>query len=62
MFDEELPQPKKPKPIDLESFSIEDLEARILHLEGEIEHAKAMIKSKKASLDAANAIFGNHNR
>ena len=62
MFDEELPQPKKPKPIDLESFSIEDLEARILHLEGEIVHAKTMIQSKKASLDAANAIFGNHNR
>lgn len=62
MFDDELPQSKKPTPIDLETFSIEDLEARILHLQGEIERARSMIKSKKASLDAANAIFGNRNQ
>lgn len=62
MFDEELPNSKKPKPIDLETFSIEELEDRIIHLEGEIERAKSMISSKKASLDAANAIFGSPKR
>lgn len=61
MFDEELPNSKKPKPIDLETFSIEELEERIFHLKSEIERANYMISSKKASLNAANALFGNPN-
>lgn len=58
MTSDDLPTYAKAKPIDLEVFSIEELHERIIHLEGEIERAKSMIISKKASLNTANALFG----
>lgn len=44
--------------IDLDILSIEELEDRIILLKQEISNCEAKIKSKKASLDAANALFG----
>ena len=43
---------------DLELFGIEELEARILMLEGEIARSRAQIDKKRAGRAAADALFG----
>ncbi len=48
----------KPKIIDLDPLSIEELEERIILHTEEIERMKAAIIKKKASLDLAQAVFG----
>ncbi|MFC0632792.1 DUF1192 domain-containing protein [Brevundimonas balnearis] len=42
---------------DLDAYSVEDLKARILTLENEIERAKAAIQTKTAKKSAADAFF-----
>lgn len=48
----------EPKPIILDTLSVVDLENRIATLREEIERCEALIASKRASRDAANAVFG----
>jgi uncharacterized small protein (DUF1192 family) len=47
-----------PKPVRLEEYSIHELEERITTLEAEAERCRALIASKRASLSAADAVFG----
>ena len=42
---------------DLDAYSVEDLKARILTLENEIERAQAAIQTKTAKKSAADAFF-----
>lgn len=59
MIDDELPNRPKSGLIDFYSASVEELEERILQLKEEILRCEAAISSKKATKDAANALFGN---
>jgi len=43
---------------DLELYSVEELEARIAVLEGEIARARAQIDKKRSGRAAAEALFG----
>lgn len=52
------PVRKRIEPLNLDALSIEELEAYIVQLTGEIERTKAKIAAKKAHRDAAGAIFG----
>ncbi len=59
-LDEMEPKAKQPDEYlrqDLSSFSIEDLEERIEDLRSEIERCESEIKSKRASLEGAEAFF-----
>lgn len=51
---------KKPVPLQaqLENASIEELEARIVTLQGEIQMCEASIKAKRAQREAAHSVFG----
>jgi uncharacterized small protein (DUF1192 family) len=58
MFDDD-PFAKTAKPaVPLEMLSIEELEARIERLKGEIAACQALIDSKQSHKNAADAIFG----
>ena len=58
MFDDDLdPRTKKPALKNLEPMSIDELEAYIRSMEGEIERVRAEIAKKKAHQQAANSIF-----
>lgn len=46
-------------PLNLDTLSIEELEAYIAQLTAEIERTKAKIAAKKAHRDAASTIFGS---
>lgn len=61
MFDDETQNQKKSQLIDLDVLSIHELEERIIALNNEILRTKAVIDKKKSSMNAANALFGNHN-
>lgn len=55
MFEEEeTPQ----KPLDLERFSVEDLEERIESLKAEIVACEAELSKKRAHKSAADSLFG----
>ncbi|MBB4210295.1 hypothetical protein CCR85_09530 [Rhodothalassium salexigens] len=41
----------------LDRFSVDELEARIVRLEGEIARARAALSSKRGSLSDAEALF-----
>lgn len=43
---------------DLELYSVEELEARIAVLEGEVARARAQIDKKRSGRAAAEALFG----
>jgi uncharacterized small protein (DUF1192 family) len=43
---------------DLSSYSVHELEERMVHLANEIERIKILKDAKSASLAAADAIFG----
>ena len=45
------------KPLDLDLWSIEELEDRITALELEIERYRAAIEQKKSARGAANSVF-----
>ena len=55
--DDIAPPPAEPKPLDLESMSIEELEARIEALESEIARIRDAIAAKRATLSDAEALF-----
>lgn len=54
------PTPPPPKP-DLERLSVDELEARIAQLQGEIEDCRAELNRKQALKSAADALFGKGN-
>jgi uncharacterized small protein (DUF1192 family) len=58
MTDDDLLPKGNARPQDLDIFSIEELEDRVIRLKEEIIRCEAKIKAKKASLDVANALFG----
>ncbi len=55
--DEDLPQTRRYQPLDLEKMSVEEVEAYIVELEGEIARSRAAIESKKSLLSAAESVF-----
>jgi uncharacterized small protein (DUF1192 family) len=59
ILDEELPKKKKGHDIgeDLSALSLDELDARIELLRGEIRRIEDAIKSKRASANAADAFF-----
>lgn len=61
MFDEEFNQKPKTKPLDLDNLSVSELEERIIALREEITRCENAITKKKSTLNAAQALFGNHN-
>ncbi|NDC57575.1 MAG: DUF1192 domain-containing protein [Alphaproteobacteria bacterium] len=55
MIEEERPQPKS---TPLDGLSIEELEAKITLLKGEIARCEELVARKKAHLSAAADLFG----
>lgn len=53
----EGPRQAKPKPLDLETLSVEELETRVEELRAEIVRIEEAIAKKKAYLDAAGGFF-----
>lgn len=51
------PQKEKPKPKNLDEMSIAALGEYIEELQAEIARAEAMIRSKEAARDGADAVF-----
>ena len=56
MFDEEEPI-KKPKPLDLDDLSVEEIEGMINDHKSEISILEALLKKKKDKLKLADAFF-----
>lgn len=56
MFNEDPVQ--SPKPIDLETLSVEDLKDRIDDLKAQITACEAELAKKSAHKSAADALFG----
>jgi uncharacterized small protein (DUF1192 family) len=54
---DDLPQRPSAKPPDLATWSIEELEAYISRLQGEIERARAAIEARRSVRGAADALF-----
>jgi uncharacterized small protein (DUF1192 family) len=55
--DDPFAKPAKPA-VPLELLSIDELQARIERLKGEIEACQALIDAKQSHKSAADAIFG----
>lgn len=53
---EDVPSPKKP--IDLERFSVEELQERIVELQAQIEACEGELKKKQSHKSAVDALFG----
>lgn len=56
MFDEEEPI-KKPKPLDLDDLSVEEIEGMINDHKFEISNLEALLKKKKDKLKLADTFF-----
>ena len=56
MFDEEEPI-KKPKSLDLDDLSVEEIEKMISDHKSEISNLEALLKKKKDKLKLADAFF-----
>ena len=56
MFDEEEPI-KKPKPLDLDDLSVEEIEKMISDHKSEISNLEALLKEKKDKLKLADTFF-----
>ncbi len=56
MFDEEEPI-KKPKPLDLDDLSVEEIEGMINDHKSEISNLEELLKKKKDKLKLADAFF-----
>ena len=56
-MDETDPSRKSEPP--LERLSVDELEARIVDLQEEIEECRAQLRRKRALKSAADALFGN---
>jgi len=63
MFEDLEPRPRRGEALtaigreELDVYSIEDLEERILTLDHEIERSRAAIEAKKAKKNAADSLF-----
>jgi uncharacterized small protein (DUF1192 family) len=58
MDEDDLPTPRKaPEQKNLEPMSIEELDAYIVELEGEIERVRADIVAKRGHLSGAESLF-----
>ena len=62
MFDDEPPvkRPVQDPPLGapLDAMSIDELEARVLRLQGEITRCETVINAKRAHKSAADSVFG----
>ena len=56
MFDEEEPT-KKPKSLDLDDLSVEEIEGMINDHKSEISNLEALLKKKKDKLKLADTFF-----
>jgi uncharacterized small protein (DUF1192 family) len=56
-FEELEPRKQAPKPRDLSSWGVDELNDYIANLQGEIERVEAVIKSKQGHRSAADAFF-----
>jgi uncharacterized small protein (DUF1192 family) len=56
-FEDLEPRKQPPKPRDLSSWGVEELNAYIANLNAEIERARAMIRSKQGHRSAADSLF-----
>ena len=56
MFDEEEPI-KKPKSLDLDDLSVEEIEKMISDHKSEISNLEALLKKKKDKLELADTFF-----
>jgi len=56
MFDEEEPI-KKPKPLDLDDLSVEEIEGMINDHKSEISNLEVLLKKKKDKLKLADTFF-----
>ena len=56
MFDDEEPI-KKPKPLDLDDLSVEEIEKMISDHKSEISNLEALLKKKKDKLKLADTFF-----
>ena len=56
MFDEEEPI-KKPKPLDLDDLSVEEIEVMINDHKSEISNLEKLLKKKKDKLKLADTFF-----
>ncbi|MBM3537386.1 MAG: DUF1192 domain-containing protein [Alphaproteobacteria bacterium] len=56
-FEDLEPRKQPPKPRDLSTWGVEELNAYIANLNAEIERARAVIKSKQGHRAAADAFF-----
>lgn len=54
------PRKSSQKPVDLEAFSEDELEARIADLKQEIIDCERELEKKRAHRSAADAFFGSH--
>lgn len=54
---DDLPERATSKPLDLTTWSIEELDAYILRLRAEIERAQAAIEARRSVRSAAEALF-----
>jgi uncharacterized small protein (DUF1192 family) len=54
---DDLPQRKTAKPPDLTNWSVEELEAYIARLQGEIERAQTALAARQSVRGAAEALF-----
>jgi uncharacterized small protein (DUF1192 family) len=54
---DDLPQRATKKPLDLTSWSVEELEGYIARLQAEIERARAAIAARQSVRGAAEAMF-----
>ena len=54
---DDLPQRPSAKPPDLATWSVEELEAYIHRLQGEIERARTAIEARRSVRGAAEALF-----
>lgn len=54
---DDLPQHASAKPLDLTTWSIEELDAYIARLRAEIERAQAAIEARRSVRSAAEALF-----
>ena len=58
-MDPDEPRAARPKPRNLDSMGIDELEAYIADLQAEIERARATIAAKQGQRAAAENLFGD---
>lgn len=56
-FEDLEPRKQKPKPRDLSTWGVEELNEYIANLNTEIDRARAVIRSKQGHRSAADALF-----